>query len=134
MEIDYFRMICIFQITILPSELMKVVFYLCILFDMISDGLQYSRYNPSNDTFADAQPNGDGIFDLLCNVENLKEEELLPKMQEIAAAFKAIEDNDRGKGLKLVKSIAETLESHLSIRYKIGHVLHQQQFAGKYSF
>lgn len=98
---------------------------------MISDGLQYSRYNQSNDTLSDAQPIGDGIFDLLCYVENLKEEELLPKMQKIAAAFKAMEDYDRGKGLKLVKSIADSLKRHYSIRYKIGHVLHQQQFAGK---
>lgn len=115
-----------------------MVFYLCILFDTISDGLKYSRYNQSNDTLADAQPIGDGIFDLLCNVENLKEEELLPKMQEIAVAFKAMEDYDRGKGLKLVKSIAETLKSiaetlksPFSIIYKIVHILHQQQFAGK---
>ncbi|XP_071141109.1 uncharacterized protein [Mytilus edulis] len=94
-----------------------------------SDGMKSSQSNQSNDRLADGQPNGDVNFDLLCNVKNLKEEELLPRIKEIVMALKALEDYDRGEGMKLVKSIGDTYWSHKSVRHKIGHVLKEQDFA-----
>ncbi|XP_076082164.1 uncharacterized protein LOC143052889 isoform X2 [Mytilus galloprovincialis] len=94
-----------------------------------SDGMKSSQSNQSNDRLADGQPNGDVNFDLLCNVKNLKEEELLPRIKEIVMALKALEDYDRGEGMKLVKSIGDTYWSHKGVRHKIGHVLKEQDFA-----
>ncbi|CAC5411830.1 unnamed protein product [Mytilus coruscus] len=94
-----------------------------------SDGMKSSQSNQSNDRLADGQPNGDVNFDQLCNVKNLKEEELLPRIKEIVMALKALEDYDRGEGMKLVKSIGDTYWSHKSVRHKIGHVLKEQDFA-----
>lgn len=95
-----------------------------------SDGMKSSQSNQSNDRLADGQPNGDVNFDLLCNVKNLKEEELLPRIKEIVMSLKALEDYDRGEGMKLVKSIGDTYWSHKGVRHKIGHVLKEQDFAG----
>jgi hypothetical protein len=40
-------------------------------------------------------------------------------------ALKALEDYDRGEGMKLVKSIGDTYWGHKGIRIKIGHkILH----------
>ncbi|XP_063437070.1 uncharacterized protein LOC134718461 [Mytilus trossulus] len=94
-----------------------------------SDGMKSSQSNQSNDRLADGQPNGDVNFDLLCNVKNLKEDELLPRIKEIVMALKALEDYDRGEGMKLVKSIGDTYWSHKSVRHKIGHVLKEHDFA-----
>lgn len=99
--------------------------------DQRSDCMKTNRSNQSNDTYADGQPNGDENLDQFCNVKNLKDEDLLPRVQEIAAALKAMEDYDQEEGLKLVKSIAELFKSHLRIKHKIGHILYQQHFAGK---
>lgn len=91
-----------------------------------SDGMKSSQSLQSN-----GQPNGDINFDQICNVKNLKEEELLPRIKEMVMALKALEDYDRGEGMKIVKSIGDTYWGYKGIRVKIGHVLRENNFAGE---
>lgn len=79
-----------------------------------------------------AEMNGDVEWEELLNVKNLKEDVLLPKCKKIVEALQKVEEFDRGDAMRLIKSIGDTYWSYRSLRKKIGDILADSGFAGKF--
>nr|XP_022304912.1 uncharacterized protein LOC111111976 isoform X2 [Crassostrea virginica] len=75
------------------------------------------------------QMNGQINYDELCNIKNLKDEEVLVKLVEIVQALRGLKEYDRGETMKILKSIGDTYWSYRAIRKKIGDVLTDEGFA-----
>ena len=77
-----------------------------------------------------SQMNGSIDFDEICNVKNLKDEELFPKIRELVQALKGLEEYDRGETMKIMKSIGDTYWNYKGHRGKIGDILADEGFPG----
>ncbi|XP_048750552.1 uncharacterized protein LOC125662391 isoform X2 [Ostrea edulis] len=75
------------------------------------------------------QMNGQVNFDEICNVKNLKDEEILPRVAELVQALRGLDEYDRGDTMKILKSVGDTYWSYRAIRKKIGNILADEGFA-----
>lgn len=90
-----------------------------------------SRSQSTEDTSQNPteQMNGQINYDELCNVKNLKNDEVLSRVSELVQALRGLDEYDRGETMKILKSIGDTYWSYRGFWVKIGDTLADEGFA-----
>ncbi|XP_062585822.1 uncharacterized protein LOC134247482, partial [Saccostrea cucullata] len=75
------------------------------------------------------QMNGQINYDEICNIKNLKDEEMLQRVPELVQALRGLDEYDRAETMKILKSVGDTYWNFRAIRNKIGNALADEGFA-----